>query len=110
MGSSAHSSQPSNTHPLLTSIYSDYIASLIDGDHMPEAAQTVLNEINTLLSPPTNARKFLIADDYGRGTFAQQGQDYKQQIFDGLISLTQYVIFPVPPFSPPPFLPSVQYK
>lgn len=82
-----------NTLDPYTTLYSiffginDYEASLIDGDHMPEAAQTVLNEITTLSSPPTNARNFLIADDYGRGTWAAQGQAYKQQVFDGLVGM-----------------------
>jgi hypothetical protein len=62
----------------------DYSASKTDGDHMPEAAQTVLNLISQLASPPTNARSFLVADDYGRGSVAPQGEAYKQQIFDGL--------------------------
>lgn len=33
---------------------------LVDGDHLPQAAQTVLNEIDLLSSSPTNARNFLV--------------------------------------------------
>ncbi|KAF8829563.1 carbohydrate esterase family 16 protein [Lentinula edodes] len=62
----------------------DYIASLIDGDQMPEAAQTILNEIQTLSSPPTNGKSFLVVDVYGRGNTSAWGEAYKQQVFDGL--------------------------
>ncbi|KAJ3784559.1 hypothetical protein GGU10DRAFT_357546 [Lentinula aff. detonsa] len=65
----------------------DYIASLIDGDHMPEAAETILNEIQTLSSPPTNGKSFLVVDVYGRGNTSAWGEAYKQQVFDGLKAL-----------------------
>jgi hypothetical protein len=51
---------------------------------MPEAAQVVLNQTEILLSSPTNARYFLIADDYGRGTYAASGEEFKNIIFSGL--------------------------
>jgi hypothetical protein len=51
---------------------------------MPEAAQSLLSEIQVLASPPTNARSFLVADNYGRGTDATDGDTYKLQIYNGL--------------------------
>ncbi|KII86154.1 carbohydrate esterase family 16 protein [Plicaturopsis crispa FD-325 SS-3] len=62
----------------------DYEASKIDGDHMPQAAQAILNQISILSSAPTNARAFLITDVYGRGAHSAAGEAYKQSIFDGL--------------------------
>ncbi|KAF8055358.1 carbohydrate esterase family 16 protein [Lyophyllum atratum] len=62
----------------------DYLASLIDGDHMQAAAQVLLNQIELLASPPTNARSFLVLDVYGRGTVAASGEAYKQTVFRGL--------------------------
>jgi hypothetical protein len=54
---------------------------------MPEAAQSVLNEIQVLASPPTNARSFLVTDNYGRGTEAADGDAYKLKIYNGLAAL-----------------------
>ena len=54
---------------------------------MPQAAQTVLDQITLLSRSPTNARYFLVADDYGRGSTATTGDAYKQQIFNGLRTL-----------------------
>lgn len=62
----------------------DRVSSTVDGDHMPEAAQTILNEIQTLSSPPTNGKSFLVVDVYGRGNTSTWGEAYKQQVFDGL--------------------------
>lgn len=58
--------------------------SSVDGDHLPEAAQDLLNQIAILSGPPTNGRNFLITDDYGRGTHEASGDAWKQQIFDGI--------------------------
>jgi phospholipase/lecithinase/hemolysin len=58
--------------------------SLVDGNNMPEAAQVVLDQIERLMAPPTNAESFLVADCYGRGTHNATGDAYKQAIFDGL--------------------------
>ncbi|VDB84721.1 unnamed protein product [Peniophora sp. CBMAI 1063] len=62
----------------------DWIASMIDGDHLPEAAQDLLNQIQILASPPTNGRSFLVTDVYGRGTHTATGEAWKQAVFDGL--------------------------
>ncbi|THU91551.1 hypothetical protein K435DRAFT_673863 [Dendrothele bispora CBS 962.96] len=62
----------------------DYLASLIDGNHMPAAAQVILDQISILSSPPTNGKSFLVLDVYGRGITAPQGEAFKQQIYDGL--------------------------
>lgn len=65
----------------------DYLASLIDGDHMQAAAQVILDQIKILSSPPTNARLFLVADVYGRGTSSGPGEAYKQAVISGLNEL-----------------------
>lgn len=65
----------------------NFLIFAVDGDHLPQAAQVVLDKIATLASPPTNAESFLITDDYGRGSVAATGEAYKQQIFDGLAQL-----------------------
>ncbi|CAA7263438.1 unnamed protein product [Cyclocybe aegerita] len=65
----------------------DYLASLNDGDHMPAAAQTLLDQIAILASPPTNARNIMVLDVYGRGTVAPQGESFKQTVFHGLETL-----------------------
>lgn len=60
--------------------------SLVDGDHLPEAAQDLLGQMTLLSQPPTNARNFLITDAYGRGIQDAWGQAWLQSIFDGLIA------------------------
>ncbi|KAF8072324.1 carbohydrate esterase family 16 protein [Lyophyllum atratum] len=62
----------------------DYIASKTDGDHMQEAAQALLNQIELLASPPTNGRSFMVLDVYGRGEIAPQGEAFKQTVYTGL--------------------------
>jgi len=65
----------------------DYEDSKIDGDHLPEAAQVIINQIKILSSPPTNGRSFLVTDVYGRGIHTATGDAYVQSIFDGLHDL-----------------------
>jgi len=61
-----------------------------DGDHMPpQAAQTLLDQIQILASPPTNARNFMVLDVYGRGTTAPSGEAFKQTIYTGLSTFHQ---------------------
>ncbi|KAF4579656.1 hypothetical protein EYR40_000167 [Pleurotus pulmonarius] len=55
-----------------------------DGNHMPQAAQVVLDQIRILSSPPTNGRSFLVVDVYGLQVHSTDGELWKQQIFDGL--------------------------
>ncbi|KAK0226048.1 hypothetical protein IW262DRAFT_1359418 [Armillaria fumosa] len=62
----------------------DYIASLIDGDHLQEAAQVLLAQIKILSSAPTNGRSFMVLDVYGRGTHTPSGEAFKQTIYNGL--------------------------
>lgn len=64
----------------------DYLASLNDGDHMQDAANSLLNQIQILASPPTNASSFMVLDVYGRGTTAPSGETFKQTVFSGLSS------------------------
>ncbi|KIM80601.1 carbohydrate esterase family 16 protein [Piloderma croceum F 1598] len=70
---------------LLTGI--NYVAVTADGDHLPEAAQVIINQITILSSPPTNGRNFLVTDVYGRGVHTPDGDAYVQSIFDGLNDL-----------------------
>lgn len=63
----------------------------VDGNHLPEAAQDLLNQMTLLSKPPTNARNFLITDAYGRGIQDARGQAWLQSIFNGLSAFhTQY--------------------
>ncbi|EGN93505.1 carbohydrate esterase family 16 protein [Serpula lacrymans var. lacrymans S7.3] len=62
----------------------DWEDSFIDGDHLPQAAHDLLNQMQILSSSPTNARNFLVTDVYGRGTTNADGQAWLQSIFDGL--------------------------
>lgn len=84
--------------------HSDYLASLsqltpnffsqqnsnpnltVDGDHLTEAAHVLLDQIKILASPPTNARKFMVLDVYGRGITIPSGEAFKQIIYSGLSS------------------------
>ncbi|KAG6844802.1 hypothetical protein H0H87_003628 [Tephrocybe sp. NHM501043] len=51
---------------------------------MQAAAHSLLNQIDLLAIPPTNARNFMVLDVYGRGTTAKTGEDFKQTVFSGL--------------------------
>jgi len=64
----------------------DWGDSFGDGNHLPQAAQDLLGQINLLASPPTNARNFLVTDAYGRGIHNAWGEAWIQSIFDGLIA------------------------
>ena len=57
----------------------DHVAISVDGNHLPEAAQVVINQIKILSSPPTNGRFFLVTDVYGRGTHTVAGDAYVQR-------------------------------
>ncbi|KAG8705279.1 hypothetical protein FRC09_003050, partial [Ceratobasidium sp. 395] len=65
----------------------DYSASVKDGDHMLEAAEALLGQIKTLSQAPTNARYFLVIDDYGRGTHTASGLAFKTRVFNGLSAI-----------------------
>jgi len=51
---------------------------------MQAAAYALLNQIELLVSPPTNAHSFVVLDVYGCGTTAPSGETYKQTVFSGL--------------------------
>jgi hypothetical protein len=57
------------------------VAVAADGDHLPEAAQVIINQIKILSSPPTNGRNFLVTDVYGRGVHTPDGDAYVQRFF-----------------------------
>ncbi|KZV62238.1 carbohydrate esterase family 16 protein [Peniophora sp. CONT] len=79
-----HKLDPAST--VYVSFYgiNDYSASSTDGDNLPTAAAQLLARLQVLASPPTNAKQFLILDDYGRGTHAARGDAFKQAVFDGV--------------------------
>lgn len=56
----------------------------MDGNHLPEAAEALINQIKILASPPTNGRSFLVTNVYGRGVHTDDGDQFVQSIFDGL--------------------------
>ncbi|KAG8915607.1 hypothetical protein FRC01_003575, partial [Tulasnella sp. 417] len=62
----------------------DYSAVKYDGNHMPQAAQTILDQIARLMAPPTNAESFLIPDAYGRGKVVDYGEQFKELVYAGL--------------------------
>ncbi|KAF8548676.1 hypothetical protein OG21DRAFT_1470985 [Imleria badia] len=69
----------------------DWGDSFVDGDHLPEAAKDLLNQMTLLSNPPTSARNFLVTDVYGLGTQDDRGQAWLQSIFNGLSTFhTQY--------------------
>ncbi|KAG6846274.1 hypothetical protein H0H93_014923, partial [Arthromyces matolae] len=55
-----------------------------DGDHMQASAEALLNQIELLASPPTNARNFMVLDVYGVGVQTPSGEAFKQTIYTGL--------------------------
>jgi len=63
----------------------DFGASGVDGPtNLPAAAQTILDQITLLTQPPTNARSWLVVDDYGVGAESAAGDAFKQKYFSGL--------------------------
>ncbi|KIO31733.1 carbohydrate esterase family 16 protein [Tulasnella calospora MUT 4182] len=62
----------------------DYSAVKYDGNHMPQAAQTILDQIARLMAPPTNAESFLVPDAYGRGKVVDYGEQFKELVYAGL--------------------------
>lgn len=58
---------------------------------MPKAAETIIEQITLLTNAPTNARSFLVLDDYGRGSESAAGDAFKQQYYTGLYSLSQTI-------------------
>ncbi|TFY66853.1 hypothetical protein EVG20_g4236 [Dentipellis fragilis] len=62
----------------------DWEDTKVDGNHLPQAAQDLLNQIAILASEPTNGRSFLITDVYGRGMHDAAGEAWKQAVYDGI--------------------------
>ncbi|KAF8578145.1 carbohydrate esterase family 16 protein [Ramaria rubella] len=70
----------------------DVAASSTDGTaNLPVAAQTIIDQITLLTKPPTNARSFLVLDEYGRGSESMAGDAFKQQYFTGLNTLSKLI-------------------
>ncbi|KAJ7892694.1 carbohydrate esterase family 16 protein, partial [Mycena leptocephala] len=65
----------------------DFGASKTDGNHLPQAAASLLGQIKQLAAAPTNAKNFVVLDDYGRGSHAATGDAWKQTVFNGLSTL-----------------------
>lgn len=62
----------------------DFGDSKVDGDHLDDAAEALLDQIDILSSPPINGHHFMISDVYGQGEHADRGERFKQIIYDGL--------------------------
>ncbi|KIJ37176.1 carbohydrate esterase family 16 protein [Sphaerobolus stellatus SS14] len=89
--------QSNNLNPA-TTLYSsffginDVAASSTDGTaNLPVAAQTIIDQITLLTQPPTNARHFLVLDDYGFGSESTAGDAFKQKYFTGLFTLSKKI-------------------
>ncbi|CAE6418189.1 unnamed protein product [Rhizoctonia solani] len=67
----------------------DFSASAKDGDHMLEAAEALLGQVQLLTKSPTGAKSFLVIDDYGRGTRTASGLSFKTRVFNGLSEMQQ---------------------
>jgi phospholipase/lecithinase/hemolysin len=90
-------SQNNNLNPN-TTLYSAFFgindvgASATDGTaNLPVAAQTIIDQITLLTKAPTNARHFLVLDDYGRGKASTAGDAFKQKYFTGLQTLSKTI-------------------
>ncbi|KIJ37222.1 carbohydrate esterase family 16 protein, partial [Sphaerobolus stellatus SS14] len=55
------------------------------------AVQTIVNQITLLTQPPTNARYFLVLDDYDRGSESAAGDAFKQKYFSSLFTLSKKI-------------------
>ncbi|CAE6444357.1 unnamed protein product [Rhizoctonia solani] len=67
----------------------DFSASARDGDHMLEAAEALLSQIQLLMKSPAGASSFLVIDDYGRGTHTASGLSFKTRVFNRLSEMQQ---------------------
>jgi hypothetical protein len=65
----------------------DNFAPVADGNHLPQAAASLLGQIQQLAAAPTNAKNFVVLDDYGRGSHAATGDAWKQAVFNSLSTL-----------------------
>ncbi|KAG9044848.1 hypothetical protein FS837_007405 [Tulasnella sp. UAMH 9824] len=79
-----HTLEPKTTLYTVFFGINDYSAVKYDGNHMPQAAQTILDQIARLMAPPTNAESFLVPDAYGRGKVVDYGEQFKELVYAGL--------------------------
>ncbi|KIJ53496.1 carbohydrate esterase family 16 protein [Sphaerobolus stellatus SS14] len=89
-----HTLDPEKTLYVVFFGINDFLASQVDGDNLPEAAQSLLNLMDVLIQGTTKARNFLVLDVYGIGQEAPDGDAYKQQIFSGLNDRRNAKMFP----------------
>ncbi|CAE6509432.1 unnamed protein product [Rhizoctonia solani] len=87
-----NSLEPSTT---LYTVYfgiNDVAASHKDGAaNLPNAAQVILDKIQLLSGPPTNARSFLVTDSYGYGSHEAPGEAFKKKVFNGIAEMQSRV-------------------
>ncbi|CAE6442835.1 unnamed protein product [Rhizoctonia solani] len=70
----------------------DFAASHKDGPaNLPQAAQVILDKIQAISSPPTNARSFLVTDSYGYGSHEASGEAFKKKVFNGIAEMKSRV-------------------
>ncbi|KAF8761376.1 hypothetical protein RHS01_00074 [Rhizoctonia solani] len=66
----------------------DVSGSRKDGPaNLPRAAQVILDKIELLSRPPTNARSFLVTDSYGYGSHEAPGDAFKKKVFNGIAEM-----------------------
>ncbi|ELU37528.1 GDSL-like lipase/Acylhydrolase domain-containing protein [Rhizoctonia solani AG-1 IA] len=66
----------------------DVSGSRKDGPaNLPRAAQVILDKIELLSRPPTNARSFLLTDSYGYGSHEAPGDAFKKKVFNGIAEM-----------------------
>lgn len=61
--------------------------SIVDGDHLPQSAHTIIDQTKILSSLTKNGRDFLVTDLYGQRVHSVVGDAYVQSIFEGLHDL-----------------------
>ncbi|KAJ1300660.1 hypothetical protein OPQ81_002308 [Rhizoctonia solani] len=81
-----------------TTLYTVYFGiNDVSGSHkdgpgnLPKAAQVILDKIQLLSGPPTNARSFLVTDSYGYGSHEAPGDAFKKKVFNGIAEMQSRV-------------------
>ncbi|KAK0194079.1 carbohydrate esterase family 16 protein [Armillaria mellea] len=62
---------------------------LADASNFPTTASNILYELIMLADSPLYAKNILVVDNYGRGNATDEGEIYKQDLFDGIGTLTK---------------------
>ncbi|KAK0205063.1 carbohydrate esterase family 16 protein [Desarmillaria ectypa] len=62
---------------------------LADASDFPTTASNILYELIKLADSPLYVKNILVVDNYGRGNVTDEGEIYKQDLLDGLGSLTK---------------------